>query len=230
MGGLGSRYATLHSGIGKVKPKLTGRVHPNMTHLNNANRASGAPMNKVAGVTQPVEYSTSNSFDEYEKTAAAFQMNPTMSQAFWTAAGTLGAAGIMGGIGMGIDAARGMMNKSVYEASLREAIHLSPTLQMHGYEKLKPYLGIVAKSSPTVAREPRLLANYLESMLDAEGHMNLATFGELSNIENNVLKNKQLRNEHRTIIVGAAAKGLLEGTGKGIANIMVASMDPNLKH
>lgn len=229
MRGLGAKFTTLHSGHGKVKPKLMGRTGHSMAHVNNAIKASGNAV-KVAGVTQPVEFGTSNSFEDYEKTAATFAMNPNMSTAFWTAAGTLGAAGIMGGIGMGIDAARGMMDKGKYEASLREAIHLSPTLQMHGYERLKPYLGIIAKSSPTVAKEPRLLANYLESLLDAEGHMNLATFGELSNIENNVLKNKQLRNEHRTIMIGAAAKGLLEGTGKGIANIMVASMDPNLKH
>lgn len=201
-----------------------------MTHLNNAAKASGAPTVKQAGVTQPVEFSTKNSFDEYEKTAASFAMNPNMSTAFWTAAGTLGAAGVMGGIGMGIDAARGMMNKTEYERSLREAIHLSPTLQMHGYDRLKPYLGIIAKSSPTVAREPRLLANYLESLLDAEGHMNLSTFSELSAIENKVLSNRELRNSTRNMIISSASKGLLEGTGKGIAGILTASMDPNLKH
>ena len=200
-----------------------------MSHVNTAIKASGGNM-KVAGVTQPVEFSSTNNFEDYEKTAATFAMNPNMSTAFWTAAGTLGAAGVMGGIGMGIDAARSMMNKSEYERSLREAIHLSPTLQMHGYDRLKPYLGIIAKSSPTVAREPRLLANYLESLLDAEGHMNLSTFSELSAIENKVLSNRELRNSTRNMIISSASKGLLEGTGKGIAGILTASMDPNLKH
>lgn len=229
MRGLGAKFVTLHSGNGKVKPKLMGRTGHSMAHVNNAIKASGNAV-KVAGVTQPVEFGTSNSFEDYEKTAATFAMNPNMSTAFWTAVGTLGAAGAMGGIGMGIDAARGMMDRGKYEASLREAIHLSPTLQMHGYERLKPYLGIIAKSSPTVAREPRLLANYLESLLDAEGHMNLSTFSELSAIENKVLDNRRLNNSTRDMIMGAATKGLLEGTGQGIAKIMTNSMDPNLKH
>lgn len=73
---------------------------------------------------------------------------------------------------------------------------------------------MIIKASPTVAAEPRLLANYLESMLDAEGHLNMATMGELLSIEGQVLKNRNERNMTANKIFGEASKGVASTIGK----------------
>lgn len=177
---------------------------------------------KTAG-TMPVEYESNNI--ETEKTAASFM------DGFYTGLGNMAAAGAAGaamyGVGMGIDAFNNLRNSSKYDQALRTAIQMSPSLQMHGYEKLKGYMPMIIKASPTVAAEPRLLSNYLESMLDAEGHMNMSTFAELTALEGNVLKNQDMRNALRNTALGTAMKGLVEGTGKGFGQELAKKFKDN---
>lgn len=205
--------------------KLTGRVSPKKDEVRRIIRSTGFigdinNMSKAAS-TIPCEYESSVG---QEKTAASFVMPQGLANGFWTAAGTVAAGGLLAGAGAGLDMIQNRINKNKYEIALQQAIKLSPTLQAHGYNKLVGYLPMITKASPTVAEEPRLLANYLESMLDAEGHMNLATFGELTALEGNVLKNNDYRYNLRNELVGGVAKGMTEGTGKAFGTALANSM------
>lgn len=179
---------------------------------------------KVAG-TQPVEYDFH--VDEAEKTAASFHM-PNIPQpmldGFYSGLGALAATGAASaaawGVGAGVDAFNNIRSGAKYDASLRQAIQLSPSLQLHGYERLKAYMPMIIKASPTVAGEPRLLANYLESLIDAEGHLNMATFAELSNIEGRIIDNYNSRHQLRDAALATLVKGIAEGAGKGLTSTM----------
>lgn len=161
----------------------------------------------------PVEWQRGYSVGQ-EKTAAGFSISPALKNGFLQGVGALGAAAVIAGAAKGVDALMNPTNASKYDESLRTAIQMSPTLQRHGYEVLKGYMPMIIKASPTVAAEPRLLANYLESMLDAEGHLNMATMGELLSIEGQVLKNRNERNMTANKIFGEASKGVASTIGK----------------
>lgn len=199
--------------------KLTGRV------------AQMKPTNSVKLASTPVEFSdiTHNAQSNLstpielqqttEKTAASFpRVSPALRNGFLSTIGALGAAALAHGVATGVESAYNIAQQSKYDKALKEAIALSPALQAHGYPVLKQYMQIIIKSSPTVASEPRLLANYLESMLDAEGHLNMSTFAELTALEGNILKNREMRNSSANNALGVAVKGLTEGAGKGIAS------------
>lgn len=125
-----------------------------------------------------------------------------------------GLAVTMAGMGISkmIQRSEDRQNMRRYEESLRTAMQMSPMLQRHRFEELRAYLPMVVKASPTVASEPRLLANYLETMIDAEGNLNLATFGELASLENNLLRNNQSRYSLRDAVLTEGAKGIAKGT------------------
>lgn len=195
--------------------KLTGRVAP-LKPIR--------PITKAASeYNGPIEFAPKKE-EGVEKTAANFlggiasRIPHSARNAFYGTLGTVAAGAIAHGIGWGIESAKGLMANSKYDAALRTAIQMSPTLQRHGYDVLKGYMPMIIKASPTVAEEPRLLANYLESMLDAEGHMNLTTFAELSALEGNVLRNKDMRNSVSNTILNSGIKGITEGVGKAVAN------------
>lgn len=174
--------------------KLTGRVSNKMLFK----AANSGPIEFQRSATDQVEKTASSAteatgpveFHGREKTAASFTINPALKTGFLQGMGALGAAAVATGVSKGLEYAGNMMNEQKYDAALRTAIQMSPTLQRHGYDVLKGYMPMIAKASPTVAAEPRLLANYLESMLDAEGHLNMATMGELLSLEGQVLKNR----------------------------------------
>lgn len=146
----------------------------------------------------PIEFQT-NTYDNYEmeegiiEKRASFLDNP-ITQGAGMALGAGLASLAIAGVGKGIDSVGNIMDQNKYDEALRTAIQMSPTLQRYGFNNLKGFMPMIIKASPTVAEEPRLLANYLESMIDAEGHLNMATFSELANIENTVLKNNEMRN------------------------------------
>ena len=91
---------------------------------------------------------------------------------------------------------------------------------MHGYETLKKYMPLVIKSSPTVAGEPLLLANYLETMIDAQGHMNASIFSSLTDLEGSMLRNNQAKRVFSDSLVNTAVKGVAESTGKSFGKVM----------
>ena len=218
--------------------KTTGRVNKNMLFkaANNGpvefQTALPAPAVKTASSTSeylgPIEFKNSShtrNIENTTKTAAVLPAIPSaLKTGFLQGLGTLGAAAAVTGAAKGIEYVGNMMNASKYDEALRTAIQMSPTLQRHGYEMLKGYMPMIIKASPTVAAEPRLLANYLESMLDAEGHLNMATMGELLALEGQVIKNNSERGLLNNKVVGKAAEGIagtltknmLTGVGVGV--------------
>lgn len=149
----------------------------------------GKTASSAQEISGPIEFYKQTA--EREKTAGFdFNVNPALKNGFLQGLGALGAAALATGAAKGFDYMMNSMNAHKYDSALRTAIQMSPTLQRHGYDVLSGYMPMIIKASPTVAEEPRLLANYLESMLDAEGHLNMATMGELLALEGQVLKNR----------------------------------------
>lgn len=136
------------------------------------------------------------------------------------AAGGMLAAAIGTGVQHMIQRSEDRRNMFKYEESLRTAMQMSPTLQRHSFEELRGYLPMIAKASPTVAGEPRLLANYLETMIDAEGNLNLATFGEIASLEGSLLKNRDARNELSNAVILEGVKSFAKGTSEGMVGYM----------
>lgn len=178
----------------------------------------GKTASSAQEISGPIEFHKQTA--EREKTAAFdFNVNPALKNGFLQGLGAIGATAVGVGAVKGFDYLMNSMNAHKYDSALRTAIQMSPTLQRHGYDVLSGYMPMIIKASPTVAEEPRLLANYLESMLDAEGHLNMATMGELLSLEGQVLKNKSENsifqnkaiNEIMKSGVGAATKGMFSG-------------------
>lgn len=207
--------------------KLTGRVSRKML-FKGANagpiefqQSKSAEAEKTASTNTecsgPVEWQRGYSTGQ-EKTAAGFSVSPALKNGFLQGVGALAAAGLAAGAAKGMDYLANQMNASKYDESLRTAIQMSPTLQRHGYEVLKGYMPMIIKASPTVAAEPRLLANYLESMLDAEGHLNMATMGELLGLEGQVLRNREANKSNfsslGTQLTGAVIRSGAEAVGR----------------
>lgn len=160
--------------------------------------------------------------DAMEKTAAAMRpagpgIGGSFARGMAATAGGMFVAGLATGIQRMMQKNEDRENMMRYEQSLRTAIQMSPTLQRHSFNELRAYLPMIAKASPTVAAEPRLLANYLETMIDAEGNLNLATFGELASLENNLLRNQASRNELSNAVIIEGVKGIAKETGSGMS-------------
>ena len=193
-----SKITIPKSNVPGMNTKILGRVAP----VKNVKPV------KIASA--PVEFARAD--EETEKTAAAFnflsKVPEPARQAFWS------------GVGAGIDAAKGLLAQTKYDKSLKDAIAMSPSLQMHGYETLKKYMPLVIKSSPTVAGEPLLLANYLETMIDAQGHMNASIFSSLTDLEGSMLRNNQAKRVFSDSLVNTAVKGVAESTGKSFGKVM----------
>lgn len=197
------------------------RLLKNASEINNMNNEETVIATAVEYASVPTDIDFLNDNNELEKDAAP-TLAPTAPQVaaspfktgLYSALGTALAGGLVAAGFAAYD--KYQERKSMQNAyrSLQQAIVLSPALKRYDIATLESYLPMIVKASPTVATDPRLLANYLESMLDAEGHLNLGTFRELSGLENTVLSNNALNNPFRTELV----KGLGKGTGQNVAN------------
>lgn len=198
------------SNVPGMNTKILGRVAP----VKNVK-----PIRPVKLASAPVEFARAD--EDVEKTAASFnflsKIPEPARQAFWSGLGAATVGTAVYGVGAGIDAAKGLLAQSKYDKALKDAIAMSPSLQMHGYETLKKYMPLVIKSSPTVAGEPLLLANYLETMIDAQGHMNASIFSSLTDLEGSTLRNSQAKRTIPDAMLNAVVKGMAESTGKTFA-------------
>jgi hypothetical protein len=205
-----SKITIPKSNVPGMNTKILGRVAP----VKNVKPV------KIASA--PVEFAHAD--EETEKTAAAFnflsKVPEPARQAFWSGVGASAVGAVAYGVGAGIDAAKGLLAQTKYDKALKDAIAMSPALQMHGYETLKKYMPLVIKSSPTVAGEPLLLANYLETMIDAQGHMNASIFSSLTDLEGSMLRNNQAKRVFSDSLVNTAVKGVAESTGKSFGKVM----------
>lgn len=154
--------------------------------------------------TAPVELHKEAGFMDMLKGFVGTVVKPAAA-----AAGT-----VLGGLTAvkGIQYLTGKLDEPKFEASFQQAINNSPTLQLQGYAKLRPYFDILKKGSPTIAMNPLLTANQLEYMVDAEGHMNLDAFNNALNMEGRVISNNNDKNKLINDFGGRAGLEAIKGT------------------
>lgn len=166
----------------------------------------------------PVEFNTNDVEDKelVEKEAAFF--SPAFKNSAYSALGGLAVAGASSLVNHLWNKRQQNKLNNQAMACLQQAIMLSPNLKRYDVNTLVSYMPMIIKASPTVAKDPRLLANYLESMLDAEGHLNLATFRELSNLESTIIGNNNANNTFSAEFQKGLAKGVGNSVGRGFTN------------
>ena len=78
------------------------------------------------------------------------------------------------------------MDKMKAKKAFEAALQLNPKLQTHPRNVLESYFQLVMQSSPAVATNPLLLANYLDYMIGHEGALNFAAFKQLAELEGTI--------------------------------------------
>lgn len=150
-----------------------------------------------------------------EKSASVFGTTPTgIVNAVRPSAGSmLAAAGMLAGATVASDllgsfstAVRKAIDSKAYAGTLDKAVEINPKLKAYDRALLKNYYNLIAESSPTVARNPLLVSNYLQYMLDHEGSMNFMAYKGLVDMEGQMLKNQEATNPAQS----TAQKALIE--------------------
>lgn len=150
------------------------------------------------GSTQPVEFS---------KHASVNVADIVKTHALGTLVG-VGAAAAANAI---INKVRDLTSQPEYRRSLDKAIAMNPRLQQRKREELEAYFKLIAEASPSVARNPLLVMNYLEYLLDHQGQLNYNAYGDLVKLEGQILSNKA----DSTPLSNIIQKSIVESTIKG---------------
>lgn len=146
-----------------------------------------------------------------EKTAGVLDKITSTMSAGTTAAVTAAAGvGAIWAANKGIAALERKLDKSAYEAALNKAIQLNPKLSAYPRAKLEEYFALIVESSPTVAKNPLLVANYLDYLIDAGGQLNFPGYQALTQLEGQAINNRN--NAHP--LVNTALKAYTEGAIK----------------
>ena len=70
----------------------------------------------------------------------------------------------------GVDNTAGVISSAPeYKKALEKAIQLNPKLASYPREELEQYFEKIVEASPTVAKNPLLVANYLDYFIDTGG-------------------------------------------------------------
>jgi hypothetical protein len=101
-----------------------------------------------------------------------------------------------------------VVNKVRASKSLEEAKRINPKLNSIPQETLSKYFDLVLTSSPTVATQPMLLANYLDYMIAHDGSLNFAAFKQLAELESTIANT----NKTNRPLGDMAAKSIIDGT------------------
>jgi hypothetical protein len=194
----------------EVEPKpITNLRVPRM--LSNGDEKSMTeiahqPVTKKAAERAPIEKNAS---------LLSLGSNANIVNAVRPSAGTiLGAgammAGLMGAttlVGALSDAVKGTLNAKAYDRVFERALAINPKLKAYDHALLKQYFNLIAESSPTVAKNPLLVSNYLQYMLDHEGSMNFMAYKGLVDMEGQMLKNHEAANALQSV----SQKALMDG-------------------
>lgn len=108
------------------------------------------------------------------------------------------------------NAVKTTIDRKVYAKTLDRAIEINPKLKAYDIGLLRNYYNLIAESSPTVAKNPLLVSNYLQYMLDHEGSMNFMAYKGLVDMEGQMLKNQEASNPVQSI----AQKSLVDNVIK----------------
>ena len=100
-----------------------------------------------------------------------------------------------------------------FKQSFDKALRINPELQHYDREQLEDYFNLVAQASPTVAKNPLLISQYLKYLLDYKGSLNFNAFSDLAKLEGQLQNNRSggSGSVHQVI-----NKGLIEGASKYI--------------
>ena len=120
------------------------------------------------------------------------------------AAGIMGASSLVGALS---DAVKHTMDKKVYDKVFERALSINPKLKAYDPALLRQYFNLISESSPTVAKNPLLVSNYLQYMLDHEGSMNFMAYKGLVDMEGQMLKNHEAANPLQAV----SQKALMDG-------------------
>ena len=191
------------SGLGR---KTVGRVAP-VTNI----RTNGTPSKTagyIRGVSGPLELEAPA---EHTK-EASFRRLKNIGVAAGTAAGTAIAGAALAGAGSHLFNAVKvrLIDKPEFERSFRKALEINPSLRSYPEDELRSYFDLVCQASPTVARNPLLVSQYLKHLVSYSGSMNFNAFNELVKLEGQIIKNDEGSNK----LTGIAEKALIETTIK----------------
>lgn len=142
-----------------------------------------------------------------EKTAAMSVMDIAKSHVIGGLAGVAAAA--IGNAAIG--KAQQLLAQPAFKRSLDKAISLNPRLQQRPRAELDQYMELIIEASPSVAKNPLLLANYLEFLLDHQGQLNYNGYTSLVNLESQIISNRNNANP----LSSAVQKSIVENTIRG---------------
>lgn len=144
-----------------------------------------------------------------EKTAGLMSTSSAVNvvNAVRPSAGTiLGAGAAMGGVMLATSlfgelgsAIKKTIDNKMYAKTLDKAVEINPKLKAYDMKLLRNYYNLIADSSPTVAKNPLLVSNYLQYMLDHEGSMNFMAYKGLVDMEGQLMKNQEAANPIQTV-------------------------------
>lgn len=124
--------------------------------------------------------------DELRKARQPFTMkNVAMVAGGLTAAGMV-AAGVNALARAGYEAYVSSGKNSV----IAEATKINPRLASYPPAELQKYYALISEASPSVAKNPLLVANYLEYLLNHDGSINFMGYKQLLDIEGQQQRNK----------------------------------------
>lgn len=149
-----------------------------------------------------------------EKTAASIGeiLGSEAAKSFVSSvAGGLGAVAAVGGATYAGNKINQMRSSADFKRALDKAVQVNPRLRHTPKPELEAYLGLIAEASPSVARNPLLLANYLEYLLDHQGQLNYTAYGDLVKLEGNIQSNRAGANP----LTGSVQKAIVDNSIRG---------------
>ena len=195
------------SGLGR---KLVGRVAP-VTNIQT-NGTPSKTAGYVRGVSGPLELEAPM---EHTKEASLRALK-RVGIAAGTSAATAVAGAALAGLGSHMFNAitNRLVDKPEFERSFRKALEINASLRSYPEDELRSYFELVCQASPSVARNPLLVSQYLKHLVSYSGSMNFNAFNELVKLEGQIIKNDEGSNK----LTGIAEKALIEATIKNQLN------------
>lgn len=193
--------------------KLTGRVEAVKPITSKPHISKQAKELNYESST-PVEW---QSKEDLEKNSAVNSelVKKTLVGLVQAGAGTMAVMGVTGGANLAYGKIRGMMDKPEMERSFQRALDIDPKLRSYDQKDLREYFELVAQASPTVAKNPLLVANFLKYLIDYKGVMNFNAFKDLASLEGQLGKNRSEAN----VLNSTAQKAIIDSTVKGFGNL-----------
>ena len=200
-----------------MNTKIVGRVKPVSNVKQTVKKTA---IEKTAADKQPIERAT------VEKTAGVLAKVPNLvgsgAQAAVTAAAGVGAIWLAN---KGISALEKKLDGPAYKSALEKAIQLNPKLGAYPRAKLEEYFALIVDSSPTVAKNPLLVANYLDYLIDAGGQLNYPSYEALTKLEGQAMNNRNNAHPFMNEAIKAYTSGVIKGSFDGKKEYLVGYKD-----